>query len=110
MRHGEDQVYLLQYVLDGDQEVTWLSGSKATEVFFNSNGQFMVADPEIGLINLETKEVLHEYHINATLADEMHLVDMSQGSKLVQTRDAKYFILPNSLIMPYSLLSVIQHY
>ena len=70
----------------------------------------MVADPEIGLINLETKEVLHEYHINDTLSDEMHLFDMSQGTKLVQTKEAKYFILPKSLIMPYSLLSVIQHY
>ena len=110
VRHREDQVYLLQYVLDKDQEVTWLTGSKNSEVFFNSKGQFMVADPEIGLINLETKEVLHEYHLNRTLASEMHLYDLSQGTKLVQSKETKYFLLPNCLLMPYSLLSVVQHY
>ena len=54
----------MQYVLELDQEVTWLTGSVKTEVFFNSDGDFMVADPERGIINLETKEVLHEYHIS----------------------------------------------
>ena len=51
-------------------------GTKETEVFFNSNGKFMLAEPEMGLVNLETKEVLHEFHINASLHDEMSLYDM----------------------------------
>ena len=38
IRHQEDKVYLLQYILQSDQEVTWLSGSKETEAFFNSKG------------------------------------------------------------------------
>ena len=35
---------------------------------------------------------------------------MSWGSKLVQTKEAKYFVLPNYLLMPYSLLSVVQQF
>ena len=70
----------------------------------------MVADPLMGLINLQTKEVLHEYHINQSLCNEIQLYDMKQGTKLVKTKEAKYFILPNRLIMPYSYLSVVQHF
>ena len=64
IRHKETQVYLIQYILDKDEEVTWLTGSKEMEVFYNSSSDFMVADPEMGIVNLETKEVLHEYHIS----------------------------------------------
>ena len=95
-------------MLELDQEVTWITGSVKTEVFFNSDGDFMVADPERGIINLETKEVLHEYHISQKQLDNLQNQDMSWGSKLVQTKEAKYFVLPNYLIMPYSLLSVVQ--
>ena len=70
----------------------------------------MVTDPEMGLVNLETKEVLHEYHIGESLNAEIKLYDMQLGTKLVQAKEARYFILPNSLIMPYSYLSVVQHY
>lgn len=42
-----------------------MTGSVNTEVFYNSNGDFMVADPEQGIINLETKEVLHEYRLQS---------------------------------------------
>lgn len=62
VRHGENQVYLLQYRLDTDQEDTWLTASKDTEVFFDSQDNYMVADPTLGIINLATKEVLLEYH------------------------------------------------
>ena len=50
-------------MLDKDEEKTWLSCSKDTEVFYNTGGDFMIADPQMGIVNLETKEVLHEYHI-----------------------------------------------
>ena len=70
----------------------------------------MVADPERGIINLETKEVLHEYHIGQTQLDILFNQDMSWGSKLVQAKEAKYFVLPNYLLMPYSLLSVVQQF
>ena len=30
LRHNENQVYLLQYVLDKNEEKTWLTGSKDT--------------------------------------------------------------------------------
>ena len=62
----------------------------------------------MGLINLKTKEVLHEYHIDHDkIIDLMQLYDMRQGTKLVQTKEAKYFVLPNRLFMPYSYLSVV---
>ena len=35
---------------------------------------------------------------------------MKQGTKLVQTKEAKYFILPDQMIMPYSYLSIVQHF
>ena len=60
-----------------------MTGSVDTEVFFNSNGDFMVADPEKGIVNLETKEVLHEYHIQARQTQEIKNYDMSWGSRLV---------------------------
>ena len=103
-------MYLLQYVLDKSQEVTWLTGSKDIEVFYNSNQDFMAADPEMGVINLQTKEVLHEYHIQKHLDEDMDTYDLSWGNKMVQTGDSKFMILPNRLIMPYSLLNFIQHY
>ena len=70
----------------------------------------MVVDPKIGIINLETKEVLHEYHINKHDALDMKSFDMSWGSKLVQTNKAQFFIMPNRMVMPYSLLSVVQRF
>ena len=36
--------------------------------------------------------------------------DLSWGNKMAQTNESKYMILPNRLIMPYSLLSFIQNY
>ena len=38
IKHKKDKVYLLQYKLDEDQEVTGLTGSKESEVFFDSKG------------------------------------------------------------------------
>ena len=110
IRHAENEVYLLQYILDTEEEVTWLSGSKDTEVFYNDQYDFMVADPDMGIVNLETKEVLHEYHIAKRQADEMKTYDMGWGSRLVQSREGKYLILPNCVLMPYSYLSVVQHF
>ena len=43
--------------------MTWLTGSKDMEVFYNSKYDYMVADPKMGAINLETKEMMHEYHV-----------------------------------------------
>lgn len=36
VRHNESEVLMVLYLLDKDQEVTWLSGSKNSEVFYNS--------------------------------------------------------------------------
>ena len=44
----------------------------------------MVADPAMGIMNLETKEVLHEYHISEQQASEFKSYDMSWGTKLAQ--------------------------
>ena len=42
----------------------------------------MVVDPAMGIVNLETKEVLHEYHIAKRQAEEMQKYDMSWGTKI----------------------------
>lgn len=70
----------------------------------------MFADPEIGLINLNCKEVLHEYHITGKsgAAEEISMCNLSWGSRLVQTQEAKFFIMAYRLLMPYSLLSFVQ--
>ena len=60
-----------------------MTGSVNTEVFYNSNGDFMVADPEQGIINLETKEVLHEYRLQSRNTKWMENINMSWGSKMV---------------------------
>ena len=43
----------------------------------------MVADPEVGLVNLESKEVLHEYHVYPNKAEEMLKYNISWGAKLL---------------------------
>ena len=68
----------------------------------------MVADPEIGLVNLESKEVLHEYHVYPNKEEEVIKYNISWGAKLLQTQDALYLSLAESLVMPYSLQSVVQ--
>ena len=46
----------------------------------------MVVDPEVGIVNVRTHEVLHEYHtIRNGVVDNMKTYDMSQGKRLVQT-------------------------
>lgn len=79
MRHKEDQVFLLQYILDVDEEVTWISASDDAQIFYNSNFDFMLADPQMGIVNLETKEVLHEYHVKQRQAEELKGQNMSWG-------------------------------
>ena len=90
--------------------MTWITGSKDIEVFYKDNMDFMAADPEMGVINLQTKEVLHEYHIQKHLGEDFESCDLSWGNKMVQTGDSKFMILPNRLILPYNLLNFIQHY
>lgn len=87
--------------------MTWLECSKESQVFYSDDESYMIADPEIGVINLETKEVLHEYHINNKHFNDMQTYDMSWGKKLVLTDYAQFFIAPNEILMPYSLLSVV---
>ena len=79
-------------------------------MFYNSNSDFMVADPVMGIVNLETKEVLHEYHISKRQVAQINSCDMSWGTKLVQAREGRYFVLPNCILMPYSFLSVVQQF
>ena len=71
----------------------------------------MAADSNLGVINLETKEVLHEYHFYKHMKHgNFSSYDMSWGNKMVQTKDSKFMVLPNCLILPYNLLSYIQNY
>ena len=54
---------------------------------------------------------MHEYHIAKNI-HEIQKYPLDQGTKLFTDSDnqVKYFILPNMLIMPYSYLSVLQHF
>lgn len=70
----------------------------------------MVADPEVAIINLETREVMHEYHMTRLNLRPNLMFDMQRGIKIFKTQNAKYFVVPNNLLTPYSLLSVVQHY
>jgi len=68
---GDNEVFLVLYEIDKDTEITSLSCSKQSEVFFNSDQDFMVADFEVGIINIESKEVLHEYHLQRNWPEQM---------------------------------------
>ena len=85
----------MQYVLDQDEEITSLSCSKDSKVFFNSLNEYMVADPQIGIINIETKEVLHEYHLERNWSEHLNSVDMTFGQRMVQTPEGNFMVLPN---------------
>ena len=63
VRSKENRVYMVQYCLDTDEEVTWLSGPAESDIFHNTKNEFIVANNELGLINLTTKEMLLEYHV-----------------------------------------------
>ena len=71
LRHAEKEVFLLLYKLDDETEVTSLSCSKKSVIFFNSEHEFMVADPEVGIINIGNKEVMHEYHLQRNWPEEV---------------------------------------
>ena len=84
--HKASRVYLLLFNLEKNKEITWLDCSQTTQVFFNQDNEFMVVDPEIGIVNVRTHEVLHEYHTHRNgVVDNMLTYDMSQGKRLVQT-------------------------
>lgn len=110
IRHKGNMIYLMQYSLDLEEEVNYTSASQDAEVFFDSNNEYNMADPVAGIVNLQTKEVLHEYHISSYKVEQILSFDLSQGSKLVTSNETNYFVVPNQLLMPYSLLSVVQHY
>ena len=109
VRHMRDKIFLIQYVLSTEKEVTWLSASRDTEVFLDGHKNFMAADPEVGIIDLRTKEVMYEYHIEALAERRWRQAEMCWGSKLVQSSNSQILIGANSFILPYSLLSVVQH-
>ena len=69
-----------------------------------------MCDPELGIMDIRTREILHEYQITHYNTDELDLFDMTQSNKMLQNNFAKYFLTPSSLLMPYSLLSVVQHH
>ena len=52
VQHKDNQTYLIQYILDKDQELSWLVSSKGVEVFYNSNFDFMAADLKTGVVDL----------------------------------------------------------
>ena len=64
IKHKENKAYWLLYNLEEGKEVTGLTGSRESDICFDSEGEFILTDPQMGLINLKTKEVLHEYHID----------------------------------------------
>lgn len=70
-------VYLLQYSLDLEEEVNYTSASQDAEVFFDSNNQYNIADPVAGIVNLQTKEVLHEYHFGGSKVGQILSFDLS---------------------------------
>lgn len=43
----------------------------------------MVADPLVGIINLESKQILLEYHLDRNLPDGFSKINMSWGSKMI---------------------------
>lgn len=63
VRSRDKQVLFMQYILDTNKELNWLKASKDAEVFFDDQTNFNVVDPDMGVINLKTKEVLLEYHV-----------------------------------------------
>ena len=87
-----------------------LAVSSDSQIFYNFDKKFMVADPEFGIINLETREVMYEYHMTRPMLRTNLMFDMQRGNKMFKTHNAKYFVVPNNLLTPYSLLSVVQHY
>jgi len=53
---------------------------------------------------------MHEYQLTRQNCYPLDQCDMTQGTKMMQTNKARYFVVPNFFLMPYSLLSVVQHY
>ena len=46
----------------------------------------MVIDPEVGIVELKTKEVHHEYHTKRNgVIEDMQTYDLSQGKRLLKT-------------------------
>lgn len=52
VQHKDAQTYLIQYILDKNQELSSLVSSKGAEVFYNSNFDFMAADLKTGVVDL----------------------------------------------------------
>ena len=56
--------------------------SKNSKVFFNSQGKVMIADPDVGIVDLKTGEVLFEYHVGKFDLSEEKGYQMNWGCKL----------------------------
>lgn len=94
IRSNNQKLVFIEYDLEGrdDQDadsetvegigLSMREASKNSKAFFNSQGNVMIADPDVGIIDLKTGEVLFEYHINEFDLSEEKGYQMSWGCKL----------------------------
>lgn len=109
IRQTNRKHFLMYYDLENNIEKSSLTVSENSQIFYTSKNQVMVCDPELGIMDICTKEILHEYQIANYNTEDLNLFDMTQSNKMLQNDFARYFLTPSSLLMPYSLLSVVQH-
>ena len=109
IRMRSQRCRLLLYDLQKNEELSSLEVAKDAMLFFSSDGKYMVFEDKVGIIDLESGQVLKEYQLCRHVFSMMDNVSLKQGQRLLQTQLAKYFVLPNLVVMPYSLISVAMH-
>ena len=91
-----------------------MASTRDCDLFYDASGEAMVLDSENGITCLNSKTPLFEYHVAGRNKDYLDLEKLqygaSWGDRLVQTPTGSYLIFASNLIMPFSYLSVIQHY
>lgn len=101
---------MLYYDLENDHELSNLAVSEDAQIFYSEEHKPLVCDPSLGVIDICTKEILHEYGIKRLEKSQFERYDMSHSNKMISNAFGKYFVTSTSIVMPYSLISVIQHF
>ena len=64
--------HFIQYSFQNDREMSWHAASRDSEVYFESSGLCYINEPEIGGIQLQSKEVRLAYHLDKDNRDRLN--------------------------------------
>ena len=104
----------MSYNISREREINWMTSTRDCDLFFDEAGDAIVLDQINGMTDLHSQNNYIEYHVADRNRDYLQLHKLaygaSWGQRLIKTQAGNYLIFASSLILPYSYISVVQHY